>query len=373
MTDKRIKKLATSLVNYSLKLEKGEKILIKSNGPDAEPLINEVLKEVFKVGALPFIRNENNRLHRTILLNASEELLDNMAKYDSSFMKNMDAYLGIGSVENSSETSDVPGKQMTMYAEKYMKPVHLEERISNTKWTVLRFPTNSMAQKANMSLESFENFYFDVCNLDYGKMSKAMDGLVALMNKTDRVKITGHGTDLSFSIKNIPAVKCAGDRNIPDGEVFTAPVKNSINGKLSYNTPSEYQGVTYENIVLTFKNGKIINAVANETERINQLFDIDEGARYIGEFALGVNPFIIKPMKNTLFDEKIMGSFHFTPGNCYDEAPNGNSSSIHWDLVCIQTEEYGGGEIWFDDVLIRENGHFVLPELNALNPENLKG
>lgn len=372
MIDERIKKLASNLVHYSLKLKKGEKILISSNGPDAEPLVNEVLKEVFKVGALPFLENNNNRLLRTMLLNATEELLEKKAEFDLMRMKEMDAFLGIGSVENSSEHSDVPGDKMKMYMEKYVTPVHMKERLPNTKWTVMRFPTNSMAQQANISLEAFEEFYFNVCNLDYGKMSEAMNGLVDLMNRTDKVRITGRGTDLTFSIRDIPTVKCDGDRNIPDGEVYSAPVKDSVNGVLSYNTPAVYQGVTYENIVLTFENGKIINAAANDTKRINQVFDTDEGARFIGEFAIGVNPYILKPMKNTLFDEKIMGSFHFTPGNSYDEAPNGNSSSIHWDLVCIQTEEYGGGKIWFDDVLIRKNGYFVLPELEALNPENLK-
>lgn len=372
MTDQRIKTLAANLVNYSLKLEKGEKVLIHYTGMSAEPLVNEVVKEVFKVGALPFLNFDNSRISRTILLNGSEELLSKMAEFDRARMKEMDAFLGIGAVENSSETSDVPGEKMSLYMEKYAKPVHFQERIPNTKWTVMRYPTNSMAQQANTSLESFEDFFFDVCNLDYSKMSKAMDGLVNLMNRTDKVQIKGEGTDLSFSIKDIPTVKCDGDRNIPDGEVYTAPVRDSINGVLSYNTPSEYQGVTYENIVFTFEDGKIVKAEANDTDRINKVLDTDEGARYIGEFAIGVNPYILKPMKNTLFDEKIMGSFHFTPGNAYDEAPNGNKSSIHWDLVCIQTEEFGGGEIWFDDVLIRKDGVFVLPELEALNPENLK-
>lgn len=223
-----------------------------------------------------------------------------------------------------------------------------------------------------MSTDEFEDFYFKVCNLDYSKMDKAMDNLVSLMNKTDKVKIIGEGTNLEFSIKNIPAIKCAGIMNIPDGEVFTAPVRDSVNGVLSYNTPSLYSdGFTYENIKLEFKNGKIVNASSNDNERINKIFDTDEGARYIGEFAIGVNPYITKPMKDTLFDEKIMGSFHFTPGACYDEAPNGNKSTIHWDLVCIQTKEYGGGEMYFDDVLIRKDGVFVIDELKCLNPENL--
>ncbi len=372
MVDERMKTLAGNLVNYSLKLQKGEKVLILSNGADAESLVNEIIKEVFKVGALPFLKNENQRLNRTLMMNANDKLYEAMAKFDRDQMQEMDAYLGIGAVDNSGELSDVPADKMKNYMEKYSTPVHMEERINNTRWTVLRYPTNAMAQQANTSLESFENFYFEVCNLDYGKMSKAMDGLVTLMNKTDKVQILGDGTDLSFSIKGIPTIKCDGGKNIPDGEIFTAPVRNSVNGELSYNTPTVYQGVSYDSIVFTFENGKIIKAEANDTVRINQVLDTDDGARYIGEFAIGVNPFILKPMKNTLFDEKIMGSFHFTPGNCYDEAPNGNKSSIHWDLVCIQREEYGGGEIWFDDILIRKDGIFVLPQLEALNPENLK-
>ena len=229
-----------------------------------------------------------------------------------------------------------------------------------------------MAQLANKSQEAFEDFYFDVCTLDYKKMSKAMDPLVDLMNRTDKVHIKGPGTDLKFSIKGIPAIKCDGLRNIPDGEVYTAPVRESMNGTISYNTFSEEQGFTYENIKFEIKNGKIIKATANDTDRINALLDTDEGARYFGEFAIGVNPYVLTPMKDTLFDEKICGSFHLTPGKCYEDAYNGNHSAIHWDLVMIQRQEFGGGEIYFDDVLIRKDGLFVIDELKGLNPENLK-
>lgn len=223
-----------------------------------------------------------------------------------------------------------------------------------------------------MSTEAFEDFYFNVCNLDYSKMSRAMNPLVELMNKTDQVKIVGPGTNLTFSIKGIPTIKCDGERNIPDGEVYTAPIKDSVNGYISYNTPTIYQGFTYENIRFKFVNGQIVEATANDTEKINKVLDTDEGARFIGEFALGLNPYINKAIKDTLFDEKITGSFHLTPGNSYDECPNGNQSAIHWDLVCIQTPEYGGGEIYFDGVLVRKDGRFILPELQALNPEHLK-
>jgi aminopeptidase len=287
-------------------------------------------------------------------------------------MSEMDCYIGIRGSDNVAELSDVPAENMSMYERLYQVPVHHDIRVRKTKWVVLRYPDNAMAQLSNTSLENFEDFYFDVCTLDYAKMGEAMKPLIDLMNKTDKVRIVGPGTDLNFSIKDIPAIPCAGNMNIPDGEVYTAPVRDSVNGTISYNTPSIWGGFTYDNIKLTFENGKIVDATANDTEKINEVFNTDEGARYVGEFAIGVNPYVLNPMKDILFDEKICGSLHFTPGNCYDEAPNGNSSAIHWDLVLIQREEWGGGEIYFDDVLIRKNGIFVIPELECLNPENLK-
>ncbi|MDD4584196.1 MAG: aminopeptidase, partial [Eubacteriales bacterium] len=285
-------------------------------------------------------------------------------------MEGMQAYIAIRASDNASEQADVPGSQHNLYS-KVLRPV-LRYRVDNTKWVVLRYPNNAMAQLANTSLESFEDFYFDVCTLDYGKMDKAMDTLVDLMNKTDKVQIKGPGTDLTFSIKDIPTVKCSGERNIPDGEVYTAPVRESANGIISYNTPSEVDGFIYENVIFEIKNGKIIKATSNDNERINQMLDTDDSSRYFGEFAIGVNPYILYPMRDTLFDEKIAGSFHLTPGCAYDDANNGNKSAVHWDLVMIQRPEYGGGEIYFDDVLIRKDGLFVLPELEILNPENLK-
>ncbi len=369
--DPRIQKLAENLVNYSVKLKKDENVLINCVGDAPKPLVKAIVKEVHKAGGNPFVDIVDQSIERELTVQATEKQLALRLERDLNFMKNMDAYIGIRGSENVNELSDVPGDKMQAYMSQFVSKV-TDERVSNTKWVVLRYPNNAMAQLANTSLENFENFYFDVCNLDYSKMSKAMDSLVDLMDKTDQVRITGLGTDLTFSIKDIKAIKCDGEINIPDGEVFTAPVKDSVNGVLSYNTPAVYQGFTFENVVLEFENGKIVKATANDSERINKVFDTDAGARYVGEFAIGVNPYILKPMKDTLFDEKIMGSFHFTPGAAYDEAYNGNDSSVHWDLVCIQTPEYGGGEIYFDDVLIRKDGMFVIPELEALNPENLK-
>lgn len=369
--DERNKKLAEILVNYSMKVKKGDKVYVHYIGESTEDLARMVIKEVYKAGGIPFPHFTSQRVQREMLLCCTREQLELMAEVDGKEMDAMDCYVGIRGSENAAELSDVPQERMKLYETYYSTPVHHERRVPNTRWVVLRYPNDSMAQLSNMSREAFADFYYDVCCLDYAKMGRAMESLVEYMNRTDRVHIVGPGTDLTFSIKGIPAIPCAGTCNIPDGEVYTAPVRDSINGTISYTAPSLYQGVTFENIVLTFQDGKIIDAKANHTERINEIFDTDEGARYVGEFAIGVNPFVTTPMKDILFDEKIKGSFHFTPGNCYDEAPNGNQSAIHWDLVCIQTPEYGGGEIYFDDVLIRKDGRFVVKELECLNPENL--
>ncbi len=372
MKDIRMNKLAKNLIGYSTRLEKGERILIEGVGVDCIPLVKELVNEAYEAGGIPFVTLKNNEITRLILNESTVEQLNDMAQWELARMKRMDAYIGIRASSNVSELGSVGGEKMNAYMEHFSTPVHFEERVKNTKWCVLRYPNHSMAQLADMATEMFEDMYFNVCNLDYSKMSKAMDNLVEYIEKTDRVRIIGKGTDICFSIKGLPAVKCDGERNIPDGEVYTAPVRDSVNGVLAYNAPAVYQGVTFENIRFEFKDGKIIDASANNTERINKILDTDEGARYIGEFSFGLNPYIETPMKDTLFDEKIKGSIHFTPGRAYDECDNGNRSAIHWDLVYIQRPEYGGGEIWFDDRLIRKDGLFVVEELRCLNPENLR-
>ncbi len=368
--DPRVKKLSNLLVNYSCKLKPGEKVLIDFEGEETKPLIRQLIKDVYKAGALPYYTVRDSMLTREIMLSCSEEQIKFMDECTLRQMEGMDAYIAVRAGNNVSELADVPSEKLQMYY-KLTAPT-LDYRVNKTKWVVLRYPNPSMAQLASTSQEAFEDFYFDVCTLDYGKMSKAMDALVDLMNRTDKVRITAPGTDLTFSIKGIGAIKCDGERNIPDGEVYTAPVRESMNGVISYNTQSEEQGFTYENIRFEIKDGKIIKATANNNEKINAILDTDEGARYFGEFAIGVNPYVLHPMKDTLFDEKIAGSIHLTPGRCYEDAYNGNISAIHWDLVLIQRADYGGGEIYFDDRLIRKDGIFVIPELEGLNPENLK-
>ena len=372
MSDPRFSKLAKNLVNYSCEVRTGEKVLIEAVGLEL-PLAGELIKEVYRAGGVPFVTIKSAPVERALLLGASEAQMVLRARYEAARMSEMNAYIGVRSGDNAAELSDVPADKMELYNKYYWHEVHGKIRVSGTKWVVLRYPSPAMAQLANMSTEAFEDYYFAVCSLDYAKMSNAMDPLVERIEKTDQVRIVGPGTGLTFSVKSLPAIKCAGKRNIPDGEVYTAPVRDSVNGFITYNTPAHYQGFTYENIRLEFEKGKIVKATANDPDRISKVFDTDEGARYVGEFALGVNPYINKPMKDTLFDEKIAGSFHFTPGSAYERCFNGNKSAIHWDLVCIQTPEYGGGEIYFDGVLIRKDGRFVLPELAGLNPENLMG
>lgn len=371
MKDPRIEKLSRQLIRYCCELKAGERVLIECTG-EARELVRALVGEAYEVGAEPIVTLRDPAVQRALLMGGTKEKWEEEALIDAERMRRVNAYIGIRAGDNSYEQADVPPEKQRLYMQHYSQPVHSRIRVPQTRWVVLRYPTPSMAQLAETSVEAFEDHYFDVCTLDYGKMSRAMDALVSRMERADRVHITGPGTDLTFSIKGMPAIKCDGKLNIPDGEVFSAPVRDSVNGVLQYNTPSLYQGSVFERTRLVFQDGKIIEATSSDTARSNQIFDTDEGARYVGEFAIGVNPYITRAIKDTLFDEKIAGSFHFTPGNCYDECPNGNKSAIHWDLVCIQTPEYGGGEISFDGEVIRRDGLFVPEDLQALNPENLK-
>lgn len=373
LVDNRIEKLAKLLVNHSCKVKENENVMIEASDIDYQ-LVNAIIKEVYKNKGRVFLNLSNNRIKAEMLKGATKEQIDLMTELDKEKMSKMQCYIGIRGGNNCFELSSVPEDKLSMFSKKYLKEVHHDIRVEKTKWVILRYPNPGMAQLSSMSTEDFEDFYFNVCTLDYKKMEDAMQPLVDLMNKTDKVRIVSkNGTDLSFSIKDIPAIKCSGECNIPDGEVYTAPVKNSVNGVIQYNTPTVYNGQKFENIRLEFKDGKIIKATANSNnEALNKILDTDEGARFVGEFAIGVNPYVLHPMCDILFDEKISGSIHFTPGCCYEDAPNGNKSAVHWDLVLIQREDYDAGEIYFDDKLIRKNGLFTLEELKCLNPENLK-
>jgi aminopeptidase len=369
MTDPRFDVLAEVLIGFSTKLQKSETVLIDAF--DAPPeMVIALIRCTRSKGAFPFVNLQSNVITRELLRGAEEDQYRTLCEIELAQMRVMDAYVALRGSHNMTEFSDVAPERMQL-AMKSLKSV-LEQRINKTKWVVLRWPTAAMAQMAGMSTEAFEDFYFKVCTLDYSKMKPGMEALKSLMEKTDQVQITGPGTSLRFSIKGIPAIMCGGHHNIPDGEVFSCPVRDSVEGHVQFNAPTVYQGTAFDSVRLAFKNGKVVDATSNNTERLNAILNSDEGARYIGEFALGFNPYIWEPMRDILFDEKIAGSFHFTPGQAYEEAGNGNRSQVHWDLVCIQRSDYGGGEIYFDQKLIRKDGLFVPHELQALNPESLK-
>jgi aminopeptidase len=369
MTDPRCTKLAKVLVGHSTKLKKGERVLLDMVDVPDEFAV-ELMRAVRAVGAIPLIEVRHTRVSREILRGIDKAQAALVRDVELFRMKKMHAYIAARGSANASESSDVAGDRMALYA-RMIRPV-MDYRVNKTRWVVLRWPGPSMAQGANMSTEAFENLFFDVCTMDYRRLGRAMAPLQKRMHKADRVHIKGPGTDLTFSIKGLGAISCEGLRNIPDGEVFSCPVKDSVNGRITYNTPTLYAGTKFENVSLEFKNGKIVKATASNTKRLNEILDTDAGARYVGEFSLGTNPYILNPMCDILFDEKITGSLHFTPGQAYEACDNGNRSAVHWDLVLIQRKDWGGGEVWFDGELIRKNGIFLPRDLKPLNPANFK-
>ena len=370
MKDPRFEQLAELLVTHSTRLQPGENVLISAT--DVPPdLTVALVRAAAKAGANPVVMTGQSAVSRALLHTATPESMQLNGELGLHQMKQMQAYIAIRGADNSAELSDVPGDKMKLYTKHWVHPVHLEQRVKHTKWCVLRYPSPSMAQDAQMSTEAFEDFYFQVCTFDYMRMAEAVKPLVERMEQADMVRIVGPGTELEFSIKDIGVIPCNGTHNVPDGECFTAPVKDSANGVLQFNTPTLDHGVTHENVRLVLKDGKVVEATSSQTEKLNETLDTDPGARYIGEWSLAYNPFILQPMKDILFDEKIAGSFHFTPGQAYEDADNGNRSEVHWDMVCIQRPDFGGGEIFFDGELIRKDGLFIPERLHGLNPENL--
>ncbi|MDG1838074.1 MAG: aminopeptidase [Phycisphaerales bacterium] len=374
MHDPRMTKLAKLLTSHSTAIKPGEHLLIEAFDVPEEMVI-ELVTACRERGGHPHVVLRNNRVSRAIVCGGDATQFDVMAASDLDRMKRMDAYIGLRGGHNINEMAGIAGDTMQAWGSSYMKPVHLQQRVNHTRWCVLRWPTPSMAQLASQSTADFEDFYFDVCTLDYAAMAIAASALQDRMQAADRVHLKGPGeTDLKFSVAEIPAVACTGSHNIPDGECFTAPVRDSIEGVIHYNTPSVYRGTSFRNVRLVFQGGRIVEHDAEVgAEHLQAIFDTDEGARCVGEFAIGFNPYVREPMMDILFDEKIAGSLHFTPGQAYEDADNGNRSDIHWDLVLIQREEYGGGEIIFDDEVIRRNGEFIVDDLRPLNADQLGG
>lgn len=372
--DERITKLAGNIIKNSVQLQKGEKIYIEAFGASIKDFFNELIRETIKSGGCPFYFYNDASFEKSLIEGASEQQIETYTAIHKKLMEEADCYVAVRGYDDVFAFSDAAVGDMDKFGRIFQEQVHMRTRLPKTRWCVLRWPNTSMAAMSRMSLKQFEDFYFSACLVDYRKMGQAMLPLKQLMDKTDKVHIKGHDTDLTFSLKGIKAIVCDGKMNIPDGEVYSAPVKDSLNGYVQFNTDTMYDGVFYSNIRLEFKNGRIVKGTSLvNNEKFQRMLDTDVGSRYIGEFALGVNPYITHPVLDILFDEKTCGSFHMAIGNSYeDETNNSNKSSIHWDLVKIQTAENGGGEIWFDDKLIRKDGIFIVPELEGLNPDNLK-
>ena len=373
-TDQRITHLAQNIVNNSLKVKKGETVYIETFGSSTKDMLEALITATAQAGGVPFYYFNDNAFIKCVVENAQKEQVQGWTDLHKYLMQKADCYVAVRGYDDMFAFADTGEQANALYRQVFQEQVHMRERLPHTRWCVLRYPNSAMAAMSRMSLKGFEDFYFDACLLDYRKMGKAMQALKGLMDTASKVHIVGPDTDLTFSIAGIKSIICDGTMNIPDGEVYTAPVKDSINGYVQFNTDTTYSGVFYSNIRLEFENGRIVKGTSSaNNDKFQQILDIDAGSRYMGEFAFGVNPYIKHPILDILFDEKTCGSFHMAIGNSYeDETNNGNVSSIHWDLVKIQTPEYGGGEIWLDDVLVRKDGRFVLPQLEGLNPENLK-
>src|SRR4051812_25586150 len=371
MPDPRWETLADILINHSTRVQAGETLLVECFDLEDSTLPRLLVRKAARKGAYALVETRDSRILRELIRNASEAQMRALGEFELYRMERVHAYIALRGARNVHEMSDVPGDKLNLYNTHYLKPVHFECRIKRTKWCVLRLPNAGMAQQAGMSTEAFEDFYFDVCNLDYPRLARALQPLVARMAAAREVHITGPDTDLRFSIAGIPVVACAGEMNIPDGEVFTAPVRDSVAGCVRFNTPTIFQGTSFDGVRLEFRGGRIVAAdcTGGDVKKLRRIFDTDEGASFVGEWSIGCNPRLLHPMRDILFDEKIAGSFHLTPGNAYDEADNGNRSKIHWDLVQIQRPEYGGGTIAFDGAPIRVDGRFVPEELRALDPE----
>ena len=371
MPDPRWDALAEILINHSTRIASGEALLIECFDLEDTTLARLLAQKAARRGAFPLIETKDTRIVRELIRNASEGQMRLIGEFELHRMTRVQSYIGLRGARNINEMADVPGEKMNLFNTHVFKPVHMDTRIRKTRWCVLRLPNAGMAQQAGMSTEAFEDFYFDVCNLDYPRLSRALVPLVRRMEAAKEVQITGPDTDLRFSIEGIPVVPCSGEMNIPDGEVFTAPVRDSVEGHVRFNTPTVYQGNSFDCVRLAFKAGKVVEADCSggDRKKLARILESDEGASYIGEWSIGCNPRILNPMRDILFDEKIAGSFHLTPGNAYDEADNGNRSKVHWDLVQIQRADYGGGTIAFDGVPIRVDGRFIPEDLHPLDPE----
>lgn len=362
----KLKELASLIVNYSIRVEKDERVLITTQSLETREFVSYLIEEIYKNGGVPCLKINDPILGARLAEKNNEGRIELLKKIQENEVELFDSFINIRYATNDYENKNVSGEMSKKLSQALLPSSDV--RVNQRKWVLLNYPSLLDSYKAKMTSTEFMEFALRVMTVNYKSMSELIKPLKKLMDKTDKVRIVSPGTDITFSIKGMSSIPCVGEMNIPDGELYSAPIKNSVNGTITYNTPSPYQGRVYNHVSLEFKDGKIINATCDDdNEKLNEIFNTDEGARYVGEFSLGFNPEILYPMGDILYDEKILGSIHFTPGQAYKDCYNGNDSGIHWDMVLIQRKDYGGGEIYFDDVLIRKDGMFVLEELKPLN------
>ncbi|MDF2520141.1 MAG: hypothetical protein K0R84_769 [Clostridia bacterium] len=353
MKDVRVEKLASVLLNHSLKVKAGENLVIRAYY-NAKPLVDEVYKQGIKAGLNVFTHVLISEHTKFFMENATEKQFENVNKFLEAAYEQADAFVVIEAPDNVKHLSKVSSEK-NMRHNKAASP--LIKKITNKRWVMTNFPTHSFAQEADMSLEEYEDMLFDATLVDYKQMDREMDKVVEIFDKAETIRIVGKDTDLTFSIKDRKGIKCSGANNIPDGEVFYAPVTNSANGHIYYEFPAIKYGIQVDGIRLEFKDGKVVKATADKNEEfLNKMLDSDEGARYLGEFGIGMNLGIQKFIKNILFDEKIGGTIHLAVGNAYEESGGDNRSVVHWDMI---KELRVDGEIYADGKLVQKNGSFI--------------
>lgn len=367
MLDPRLKKLGDTLIHYSCSIQKGDKVLIEAT-KNCGDLVKYLIKECYSCGAVPFVIFRESDIRREIILGGNKEQYELMAQSQNIIMNMMDARIEITEYDNFYEMNDIPISKRQLFQKHFFQNVYADNGIK--KWVTVGYPTKTMAQRFGMSTEQFENFYFSVVNENYKELSEKMLPLKDYLDNGKNVQIRSNNTDLSFNIEECKAFICDGKINLPDGEVFIAPDKYSANGNITFNADALYQGYNFSNISLTFENGRVVTATSDYNQDVlNKILNTDEGSSYIGEFAIGTNPNINRIIKNILYDEKILGSFHVALGRAHFQSDNGNKSAIHWDLVSQLNERFGGGEIIIDDELILQDGIFIPHDLKPLNKQ----
>ena len=367
MADPRVETVAKILVDYSVEVKPSQLVRI-SGGPEGAPLILAVYQKVLERGAHPFLQVEPEEAEELFYTYAKDAQLDYVPPFMKEVIEQIDAGIGIWTDVNTKQLTNAdPAKQSRRGVA--MRPLRdrLLERAAKKelRWSGTVHPIQAFAQDAEMSLREFEDFVYEACLVHepdpinaWKKVSKEQQRLVDWLNKTKQIHVVGPDTDLKLEVTDRKWINCDGHENFPDGEIFTGPIEESLNGHIRYTYPACHFGREVEDVRLQFKDGKVIKATAAKNEEfLSKMLESDKGAKYVGEFAFGTNPGIQRFTKNTLFDEKIGGTIHMAVGTGYPESGSKNKSAIHWDMVCDLRD---GGEVRVDGTLFLKDGKILI-------------